>query len=195
MPQSTWISCFRNRRAKWEWFPAEVSWLIIPLKKKMEQWNTQSETRADRNFCFTSKITPDSQDLRKIGLKNLDLPYPTPKSSVKAPSRFLVKVLPFSQHLVENIPEKESHAKVKQMIKSRIFTWCAANFFCLTGSFYWTWLKKADLQKNKEMCVMYLCFLKVWKALSLPKLDRLSVAGWNGTEWMKPETEGESWNG
>ena len=51
------------------------------------------------------------------------------------------------------------------------------------------------LEKNKVMCVMYLCFLKVWKALSLPKLDRLSVAGWNGTEWMKPETEGESWNG
>ena len=80
------------------------------------------------------------------------------------------------------------------MIKS-IFTWCAANFFRLTETYciYLTWLKKADLQKNKEMCVMYLCFLKVWKALSLPKLDRLSVAGWNGTEWMKPETEGESW--
>lgn len=48
-------------------------------------------------------------------------------------------------------------------------------------------------KKNKET-VIYLCFLKVWKALSLPKLDRLSVAGWNGTEWMKVETEGESWN-
>lgn len=42
--------------------------------------------------------------------------------------------------------------------------------------------------------MIYLCFLKVWKALSLPKLERLSVAGWKGTEWMKVETEGESWN-
>lgn len=40
----------------------------------------------------------------------------------------------------------------------------------------------------------YLCFLKVWKPLSLPKLERLSVAGWKGTEWMKVDTEGESWN-
>lgn len=42
--------------------------------------------------------------------------------------------------------------------------------------------------------MIYLCFLKVWKALSLLKLERLSVAGWKGTEWMKVETEGESWN-
>lgn len=41
---------------------------------------------------------------------------------------------------------------------------------------------------------MYLCFLKMWKALSLSKLDRLSVSGWNGTEWMNVDTEGESWN-
>lgn len=39
---------------------------------------------------------------------------------------------------------------------------------------------------------MYLCFLKMWKALSLLKLDRLSVSGWKGTEWMKVDTEGES---
>lgn len=39
----------------------------------------------------------------------------------------------------------------------------------------------------------YLCFLNVWKALSLLKLERLSVAGSNGTEWMKVETDGESW--
>lgn len=31
---ATWTSCFRNSRAKWEWFPAEVSWLIIPLRKE-----------------------------------------------------------------------------------------------------------------------------------------------------------------
>ena len=41
--------------------------------------------------------------------------------------------------------------------------------------------------------VLYLCFLKMWKALSLLKLDLLSVAGWKGTEWMKGETVGETW--
>lgn len=35
----------------------------------------------------------------------------------------------------------------------------------------------------------------MWKALSLLKLERLSVAGWNGTEWMKVSTEGETWKG
>lgn len=34
----------------------------------------------------------------------------------------------------------------------------------------------------------------MWKALSLLKLERLSVAGSNGTEWMKVETDGDSWN-
>ena len=41
--------------------------------------------------------------------------------------------------------------------------------------------------------ILYLCFLKMWKALSLLKLDLLSVAGWKGTEWMKGETVGETW--
>lgn len=64
---------------------------------------------------------------------------------------------------------------------------------CHTDSFYSALSERAALQKKQEI-VVYLCFLKVWKALSLLKLDRLSVAGWNGTEWMKVETEGESCN-
>lgn len=33
----------------------------------------------------------------------------------------------------------------------------------------------------------------MWKALSQLKLERLSVAGWNGTEWIKAGKEGETW--
>lgn len=68
--------------------------------------------------------------------------------------------------------------------KSSGYTPSAIHFICHKSSFDWT----------QEETVIYLCFLKVWKALSLPKLDLLSVAGRNGTEWMKVETEGESWS-
>lgn len=40
---------------------------------------------------------------------------------------------------------------------------------------------------------MYLCFLNVWKALSLLKLERLSVAGWKGTEWTNKGGLGSTW--
>lgn len=86
----TWISCFRNRRAKWEWFPAEVSWLIIPLNKRRQKNETQSKSRSDRwmKVHLIHKL--------KKKKKLLDLPYPTAESSVKVPPRVFVIVLPFS---------------------------------------------------------------------------------------------------
>lgn len=49
----------------------------------------------------------------------MDLPYLIAECSIKAPAWFLVKVLPFSQHLIKYISVKKS---VKNYISSSTYT-------------------------------------------------------------------------
>lgn len=50
---------------------------------------------------------------------NMDLPYLIAKCNIKAPAWFLVKVLPFSQHLIKYISVEKS---VKNLISSNTYT-------------------------------------------------------------------------
>lgn len=50
---------------------------------------------------------------------NMDLPYLIAECSIKAPAWFLVKVLPFSQHLIKYISVGKS---VKSLISSSTYT-------------------------------------------------------------------------
>lgn len=154
--------------------------------------NGSPQRSADPSFPWERMRKGDTYTyaFHKKSRLNVDLPDLAAEGDVKAPAGLLVEVLPFSQHLVKYVPAES----VKDGVSFNTFRgeqFSPAPVYPILGV-------SADTGRNSGLKPdsrrRYLCFLNVWKALSLLKLERLSVAGSKGTEWMKVETDGESCN-